>query len=117
MRGDLLDGASPEISVRVRRESLFVFSTLSGIGFPADAVHGDSESLVRLFADGTIRHGTGNKARDDFFRRFHFFDRNASRSFLELHESPEIEQAPALIVHQPGEFPEARSSSDRRTAC
>src|SRR5579872_1702661 len=56
-RGDLLDGAAAKISVGVGLESCLVFSTFAGVGFAADAVHGDGQSLVGFLADGPERHG------------------------------------------------------------
>ncbi len=50
-RRDLLHGAAPQVSVRIRFEAFFVFAAFAGIGLPPDAVHGDGQSLVRFFAD------------------------------------------------------------------
>ena len=40
------------------------------------SVHGDGHALVRLFADRTVRHGTGVKAADDVARGLHLVERN-----------------------------------------
>ena len=50
--GHLLDGAAAQIAVGIGLEALFVFAAFAGVGLAADAVHGDGQSLVRLFADG-----------------------------------------------------------------
>ncbi len=52
-RGNLLHGAAAQISVGVGLEALFIFAAFAGIRLAADAVHGDGESFVRFFADGT----------------------------------------------------------------
>ena len=53
-----------------------ILAALAGIGTAVQAVHGDGHALVRLFADGAIRHGAGVKAADDIERRFHLVERN-----------------------------------------
>ena len=40
------------------------------------AVHGDGHALVRLFADGAIRHGAGVKAADDVERGLDLVERH-----------------------------------------
>ena len=86
-RGHLLHRAAPQIAVGVGLEALFVFPALARIRFAADAVHGDGQRLVRLFADRTERHRSGRKALDDFFGGLDFFDRNRSVRLLKSHQS------------------------------
>src|SRR5580693_4258486 len=65
-RCNLLDGAAPQVSAGVPFETLFVFSALAGIGAASDAVHGDRQSLVRLFGYRAKRHSAGGESLDDF---------------------------------------------------
>ena len=86
-RRHLLDRAAPQIAVGVWLEALFVFAAFARIRFAADAVHGDGQRFVRLFADGAERHGAGGKALHDFFRGLDFFERDRLRRFLQLHQA------------------------------
>ena len=67
--GDLLDGAAAQIAVGIGLEARFVFAALAGVGHAAEAVHGDGESFVGFFADGSEAHGAGGEALDDFLGR------------------------------------------------
>src|SRR3954453_5053140 len=78
----LLDGASLGIAVRQRRKTYFVLATFACFRSSADAVHFDRQSLVRLGADRSERHGAGSKALHDFARRLHFLHRNRPRYLL-----------------------------------
>ena len=46
--GHLLDRAAAPVAVGIALEASFVFPALAGVGFAADAVHGDGQSLVRF---------------------------------------------------------------------
>ena len=67
--GDLLD-----LGVLLGAIADRVFTTLARIGACAQAVHGDSQSLVGLGGQSTQRHAGRIKARDDGFDGFDFFD-------------------------------------------
>ena len=68
-RGHLLDGAAPRIAVGVGSVAGLVLAALAGVGFAADAVHGDGQRLVGFLADGAEGHGAGGEALDDLRRR------------------------------------------------
>ena len=74
--GDLLDVGAGEITVRVRLVADGILAALAGIRFPADAVHGDGERLVRLRGKRTERHRGGGEAAADIFQRLHLIDWN-----------------------------------------
>src|ERR1700733_14563224 len=61
-RSHLLDGAATPIAIGIAIKALLVFPALAGVGLSSDAVHRDRQRLVRLFADGSERHGAGSKA-------------------------------------------------------
>ncbi len=75
-RCDLLDRAILRVAVRFRRVTRRILAAFSGVALPADTVHGHGQRFMRLFADGTVRHGTRLKTFDDLGRGFHFFKRN-----------------------------------------
>jgi hypothetical protein len=100
----LLHRASPQVSVRIRLEALFIFAAFAGIGLPADAVHGDGQSFVRLFADRAERHGSRGKALHYFLGWLYFFDRNRLGALLELHQAAQRRQVAALAVDEIGVF-------------
>ena len=52
-RSHLLNRAAPQIPVCIRREALFVFSAFASVRLASDAVHGEGEGFMRLFADRT----------------------------------------------------------------
>src|SRR5262249_54514250 len=64
--GNLFDGTSPQITIGIGLEALFVFAAFASVRLTSDAVHGDRESLVRFLADRTERHGSGREALDNF---------------------------------------------------
>src|SRR5438270_6465175 len=84
-RGYLLHGAAAKITVGIGIEASLVFSAFAGIGFAADAVHGDSQRLMSFFADGAEGHGAGGKSLHDFFRGLNFVERNRRVTLLQLH--------------------------------
>ena len=75
---DLLDLGVGPVTVRIRLEAARIFAALTGIGFSADAIHGDSQGLVCLGADRAHRHGRGGEAAADVFDRLDFIDGNGA---------------------------------------
>src|SRR3984885_11357209 len=75
-RGDLLDRASPQITVCIGLEPRFILSTLAGIGSAADPVHSDCQSLVRFLADRAERHRSSGKTLHNFSGRLDSIERN-----------------------------------------
>ena len=75
-RGHLFDGRALGISTRERYKTLRVFTALAGVGFSADAVHGQSQGFVSFRGDRAETHGPGAEALDDLAGRFHLFQRN-----------------------------------------
>ncbi len=80
-RGDLLDAAVLGVAVFHRREAGAVLAALAGIGFAADAVHGDGERLVRLGRESAERHAGGGEAAADLLHRLDFLQRNGRTLF------------------------------------
>lgn len=74
----LLDRGVLGVAVGQRGLATRVLAALARVGTAMQAVHGDSHALVRLFADGAIRHGAGVKAADDVERRLHLVERHRS---------------------------------------
>ena len=86
-RSNLFDGAPAEISVGIRLESFFILAAFTGIRPATHAVHRNSECFMRFFTNGAVRHCSCDKSFNDFLYRFHFFNRNSTRSFFEFHQS------------------------------
>ena len=72
----LLDRGVLGVAVGQRGLATRILAALARVGTAMQAVHGDSHALVRLFADGAIRHGAGVKAADDVERRLHLVERH-----------------------------------------
>ena len=83
--GNLLDRASPQITISIGTESRFILSPFAGVRFSADAVHCNGDRFVRFFADGTERHCSRYKPLYNLLCRFNIFYVNTSCSFFELH--------------------------------
>ena len=64
----LLDRGVLGVAVGQRGLATRVLAALARVGASVQAIHGDGHALVRLFADGAIRHGAGVKAADDVER-------------------------------------------------
>jgi hypothetical protein len=75
-RGHLLDGAAPRVAVGIEPVAGGVLAALAGVRLAADAVHRNSQGLVRFLADGAIGHGPGREPLDDRLDRLHLFQRN-----------------------------------------
>src|SRR5580658_6980924 len=103
-RGHLLDGAAAQVSAGIGLEAFFVFPALAGVGFAADAVHGDGQGFVRLFADGAERHGARGEALHDFFCRLNFVERDRLFTLLQLHQTAQSRHVRALLVDEIGVF-------------
>src|SRR5207253_7873982 len=65
--GDLLDGGATPVAVGIGLEALGVFAAFAGVGFAADAVHGDGQIFMGFLGDGAETHRAGDEALDDFF--------------------------------------------------
>ena len=72
----LLDGRVLGVAVGQRGLATRVLAALARVGASMQAIHGDGHALVRLFADGAVRHGAGVKAADDVERGLHLVERN-----------------------------------------
>ena len=72
----LLDGRVLGVAVGQRGLATRVLAALARVGTAMQAIHGDGHALVRLFADGAVRHGAGVKAADDVERGLHLVERN-----------------------------------------
>ena len=64
----LLDGGVLGVAFGQRGLATRVLAALARVGTSMQAIHGDGHALVRLFADGAVRHGAGVKAADDVER-------------------------------------------------
>ncbi len=74
--GDLLDGAVPRITVGIGLEAGRVFASFTGITATADAVQGDCQRFVRLFADAAEAHRPRAEAFDDLLGGLNEFERD-----------------------------------------
>ena len=99
-----LTARAARIAVGVGREARFVFAAFAGVRHAAEAVHGDGESFVRLFADRSEAHGAGGEALDDFLGRLDFFKRNRLVKILELEQAAQRAEGAVLAVDEVGEF-------------
>ena len=68
--GDLLDRGVGVVAVGADVETVGIFAAFAGIGFAADAVHGDGEGLVHLGGKRAQRHAGGGEALADVLDRF-----------------------------------------------
>src|SRR5258706_580885 len=64
-RGYLLYCAVARVAAVIYEVAYRVLAAFSGVALAADAVHGNSQSFVRFFADRTIRHRARLEALDD----------------------------------------------------
>src|SRR5699024_4074965 len=74
--GHLLDSRAAGIAVGFNLKALGVLTALAGIRHAVQAVHGNSQGLMRLGRNRTVAHGTGTKALDDVRHRLHLIHRN-----------------------------------------
>jgi hypothetical protein len=75
-RSNLLDSGAHSITVLHAQATLGIFTTFTSVGLATQTVHGDSKGRVRLHGDGTVRHGTGNKAAHNVSPRLDLVDGN-----------------------------------------
>ncbi len=104
----LLHRAAAQIAVRIALEARLVFAALAGVRHAANAVHRNGQRLVRFLADRTEAHRAGREALHDLLRRLNFFDRNRRIRVLQLHQSAQRAQMPALLIDQVGVLLERR---------
>ena len=116
-RSHLLDGAAAQIAVGIGLEARFVLAALAGVGFSADAVHGDGQRFVRFLADRAERHRAGGKALHDFRGGLDFFERHRRSGGLELEHAAQHLQIAVLLVHDRRRIPGRSRTSTARTAC
>src|SRR5689334_20449809 len=64
-RSYLFNRAAAPVAVGVAQVAGRVLAPLAGVGAGVDPVHGDSQGLVRLAADGAVGHGAGGEAPED----------------------------------------------------
>ena len=103
-RSHLLDGAAAQIAIRIGLEARFVLAALAGVGFAADAVHGDGQRFVRFLADRAEGHRAGGKALHDFGGGLDVFERNRRAGRLEIEHAAQHQQVAVLLVHDLREF-------------
>ena len=89
-----------EIAVGIALEAFFVFAAFAGVRHAAEAVHGDGQRLVGLFADGAEAHGAGCEALDDLLGRLDFVQRHGLVRVLELEQAAQRAEVAVLIVEQ-----------------
>ena len=101
----LLDGGVLGVTVSQWGLATRILAALAGIGTAVQAVHGDGHALVRLFADGAIRHGAGVKAADDVERRLDLVEchRGAAagikvQQIAQAHRTARAVQAGAVLL-------------------
>ncbi len=73
-RGDLFDGRVGGVAVFHGLEAGGVFAAFAGVGFAADAVHGDGEGFVSFGGEGAEGHAGGGEAAADGFNAFDFVE-------------------------------------------
>ena len=117
-RGHLLDGAAPDVAVRVQHVARRVLAALAGVGLAAHAVHGDGEGLVHLLGDGAEGHRPGDEAADDRRRRARpRSSGTGSPVGLDLEQPAQGLEGRPLVVDERRRRRGRSSSSSSRTAC
>ena len=91
---DLLDAA---VTLRIV-DTVVGFAALAGVGACANRVHGDGERLVGFLRDGTVAHGTGGEALDDFGGRLDFGDVDGLAVVVELHQAAQGHESVRRVV-------------------
>ena len=86
------------------REALGVFTAFAGVGFTANAVHGDCQCRVRFPADRAIAHCAGRKTLHDGAGRFDFGQVEWHVRLLQRHQPTDGQKAFALFVDRTGEL-------------
>src|SRR6202158_4968094 len=99
-RCNLLDGAVSRITVCINEVTRWIFSAFARVALAADAIHGNGQRLVRLFADRAVRHRSGLEAFDYFIDGFNFINGNRFTLRLEFHQTSERAQTLRLNVDQ-----------------
>ncbi|OIQ74592.1 hypothetical protein GALL_437510 [mine drainage metagenome] len=72
----LFDRRPLRVAICKHQVAVRIFATFTRIGFSTQTVHGDRQSLVRLFRDRAVRHRSRRESLDDRFDRLHFVDWN-----------------------------------------
>ena len=104
-RCHLLDRAAAIVAVGVAHISARVFASFAGVGFAADAVHGDGKSLMGFSRDGAVRHRPGGEPLYYLAHRLHFVQRHRLAAFHAESEKPAQGSEPAcLLVYRGGVF-------------
>ena len=99
---DLLDGGILGVTLFVGPGvALRIFAAFARVGFTAETVHRDRESLVGLGRNGAIAHRAGLEAFEDIFEGLDFFDRDGLLGF-ELKQPAQREDLLHLVVDQSG---------------
>ena len=98
----LLDGRAPVVLGPGGIQTLLAFSSFSGVGFPVEQIHGDSQGLMGFLGNGPVGHGAGLKPLYDLFHAFYFFQGNPFLREPEVHQGAQI--AASLLIHHPGVF-------------
>src|SRR4029077_12467014 len=96
-RSHLFNSTATPISVGISFEPFRIFATFTGVTFPSNAIHGNGQIFMSLFADGAEGHGASGKSLDHFFGRLDFLQRNRIALF-ELEETPQRAEIVVLFV-------------------
>src|SRR5260221_5578481 len=95
----LLDRGTHGIAVGQRLEAVTLFSALSRIRLTAYAVHGDGQRRMGFAADRTEAHRASREPPYDLGSRFNLVERNGRSVALEVEQTADGEDPPALVIH------------------
>ncbi len=107
-RRHLLDRRAHRVAAGQADVAGRILAALAGVGFAADAVHGDGQGGVRLVGDGSQRHGPGGEALDDLAGGLDLVEGDGDLGVLDLEEPAQGHEPLALIVDEPGVLPVGR---------
>ena len=102
-RGNLLDRRAAAVAVFVWSETIWIFTTFTGVGASADTVHCNRNGFVGFFGNRTVGHRASLEALHDVLDRLDFFEWNRLR-FVEfkIHQSTEGKHLLGLIIDHIG---------------
>ena len=98
--GHLLDGTAAPVAVIIGVISIRIFTAFTAVALAADAIHGNRQGFVGLFADGAIGHGTGFKSSHDGLGRFDLIQGNGGCRCFELKQAPDQSLPVILFIDQ-----------------
>ena len=85
--GHLLDGTTAPVTVIIGVISIRIFTAFTTVTLAANAIHGNRQGFMSLFADGTIGHGTGFKSSHNGLGRFDLIQGNRGCRCFELKQA------------------------------